>query len=101
MLTWPVKPGRPVWIHDCVGGDGAVKELIRTNDPVLLSWLKALLADRGIESVVFDTHTSVLEGSASAIPRRLMVGDDDHPEARRALAEAGEAPCPPERSGRT
>ena len=69
MLTWSVKPGRPVWIHDCFGGDGAVKELIRTNDPVLLSWLKALLADRGIEYVVLDTHTSVLEGSASAIPR--------------------------------
>ena len=78
-----------------------MKELIRTNDPVLLSWLRALLADRGIESVVFDTHTSVLEGSASAIPRRLMVGDDDHPRARRALAEAGEAPCPSKGSGRT
>ncbi len=67
-----------------------MKELLRTNDLVKLSWLKALLADSGIEAVVLDNHTSVLEGSALAIPRRLAVIDDDLPQARRILAEAGE-----------
>ena len=67
-----------------------MKELLRTNDLVKLSWLTALLADSGIEAVVLDTHTSVLEGSALAIPRRLTVSDDDLPRARRILADAGE-----------
>jgi hypothetical protein len=67
-----------------------MKELLRTNDPVLLTWLAALLRDQGVESVVFDTHTSVLEGSANAIPRRMMVIDDDYVAARRILIEAGE-----------
>ncbi len=67
-----------------------MKELLRTNDPVLLTWLAALLRDQGVESVVFDTHTSVLEGSANAIPRRMMVIDGDYDAARRILIEAGE-----------
>ncbi len=57
-------------------------ELLRTNDPVLISWLSALLADEGIDAHVFDSHTSVLEGSAGAIPRRIMVAEDDYPRAR-------------------
>ncbi|MAG95211.1 MAG: DUF2007 domain-containing protein [Alphaproteobacteria bacterium] len=64
-------------------------ELLRTNDPILLSWLTALLADQGIPAVVFDGHTAVLEGSVSAIQRRLMVGRDDVVRARRLMADAG------------
>jgi hypothetical protein len=67
-----------------------MKELVRTNDPVLLSWLTALLRDSGIESHVFDTHMSILEGSAGAIPRRLMVADDDEAAARRLIEQAGD-----------
>ena len=55
-----------------------MRELLRTNDPVLISWLRALLADAGIDAQVFDTHTSVLEGSAGAIPRRIMVAEADY-----------------------
>ena len=65
-----------------------MKELLRTNDLVRLSWMQALLADAGIESVVLDTHTSVLEGSAGAVPRRMVVDDDDYERARRLMAEA-------------
>lgn len=68
-----------------------MKELLRTTDVVRLSWLTALLADAGIEAIVLDSHMSVLEGSVNAIPRRLMVGTDDHRQARRVLAEAGES----------
>ena len=67
-----------------------MKELVRTNDPVLLSWLVALLRGEGIEAHIFDTHTSILEGSAGAIPRRLMVADEDEAAARQALEEAGQ-----------
>ena len=67
-----------------------MKELLRTNDLVKLTWLTALLADAGIEAVVLDSHTSVLEGSALAIPRRLAVLEEDYDRARRILAEAGE-----------
>lgn len=68
-----------------------VKELVRTNDVVKLSWMKALLSDAGIESFLLDNYTSVLEGSAAAIPRRLMVADDDYDAAVRVLSDAGEA----------
>ena len=71
-----------------------MKELLRTNDLVKLSWLRALLADAGIEALVLDQHTSVLEGSAGAIPRRLMVTEDDYARAQRVLAEAGESEQP-------
>ncbi|MDP7164908.1 MAG: DUF2007 domain-containing protein [Alphaproteobacteria bacterium] len=64
-------------------------ELLRTNNPILLSWLGALLADQGIPAVVFDGHTAVLEGSVTAIQRRLMVSRDDAASARRLMAEAG------------
>ena len=66
-----------------------MKELVRTNDAVLLSFLQALLRDSGIEPVVFDTHTSIMEGSIGAIPRRLMVIDEDFEQARALVAAAG------------
>lgn len=64
-------------------------ELLRTNDPVMLSWLIALLRDSGIEAVVLDTHMSIFEGSIGAIPRRLMVMGSDLILARKLLDEAG------------
>ena len=67
-----------------------MKELLRTNDVVRLSWLEALLADAGVGTVVLDLHTSVLEGSIGILPRRLMVSDDDYLRARRVLQDAGE-----------
>jgi hypothetical protein len=65
-----------------------MKELLRTNNIVRLSWLQALLTDAGIGSVVLDQHTSLIEGSIGAIPRRLMVAERDHPRARNLIAEA-------------
>jgi len=54
-----------------------MKELIRTNDPVKLSYVTALLSEEGIETVVFDNYTSFAEGTISAVQQRLMVIDDD------------------------
>ncbi len=67
-----------------------MKVLLRTNDVVKLSWLQALLADSGIETMVLDMHTSILEGSAGAIPRRLAVAEGDYQRACRVLDAAGE-----------
>ncbi len=67
-----------------------MKELLRTNDVVQISWVVALLADAHIEALVMDTHSSIVEGSIGAIPRRIMVVDEDLEAARRVLREAGE-----------
>jgi len=63
-------------------------ELIRTNDAVFLSWLLAQLAGEDIEAVVLDGHASVMEGSISAIQRRVMVIERDLYRAKGILAEA-------------
>jgi Putative prokaryotic signal transducing protein len=68
-----------------------MKELLRTNDVVRLSWLQALLRDAGIVSLVLDQHTSLVEGSIGAIQRRLMVSERDHRRAETVLAQADEA----------
>jgi hypothetical protein len=65
-------------------------ELTRTNDPVLLSWLIAQLSEEGIDALVLDTYASVMEGSISAIQRRVMVVEDDLSLAQSILAEADE-----------
>jgi hypothetical protein len=59
-----------------------------TNDPVRLSFLAALLADAGIETFVLDQHASAVEGSVSAIQRRLMVLSEDYSRACRVLTDA-------------
>jgi len=60
-------------------------ELTRTNDPVLISWLSAHLQGAGIEHVVLDAHTSVMEGSIGAIQRRVMILAEDEKAARAVL----------------
>jgi hypothetical protein len=67
-----------------------MKELLRTNDPVRLSFVQALLRDSGIESLVLDHHTSLVEGSIGAIPRRLVVTERDYLRACSLLAAVGE-----------
>ena len=65
-----------------------MRELLRTNDLVLLSYASHLLEEAGITSYVFDGHMSVLEGSIGALPRRLMVEEGDFAAAAAALGNA-------------
>ena len=65
-------------------------ELYRTNDPVLLSWIQARLAAMDVPALVFDSHTSLLEGSAVAIQSRVMVRPENLNQAQLILAEAEE-----------
>ena len=64
--------------------------MLRTNDPVRLSWVEALLRDSRIDSLVLDHHTSLVEGNIGAILRRLMVAEGDYRRACALLAAAGE-----------
>ena len=66
-----------------------MRALLLTNDPVVLSFASSLLADAGIEAVVFDQHVSLMEGSIGAFPRRLVVAEDDWAQSARVLREAG------------
>ena len=65
-----------------------MKELFRSNDLVRLSWAEALLSEAGIQSLVLDQHTSLVEGSIGAIQRRLMVDERDHARAQQLIADA-------------
>lgn len=66
-----------------------MRELVRTNDQVLVSAVGALLDGAGIRHLVFDQNMSVLEGSLGILPRRVLVAEDDIAAARRLLADAG------------
>ncbi len=67
----------------------AMQPVIRSNDPVELSFAQSVLVDAGIDCILLDQHTSMLEGSIGAIPRRLCVADDDLDDARDLLRAAG------------
>lgn len=67
-----------------------MRELLRSNELVFLSWIQALLTSEGIEPIILDEHTSVLEGSTWAIPRRVMVHDEDYHRARRLVMDVGD-----------
>ncbi len=69
-----------------------MRELVRTNDPVMISWLVALLQEAGITAIVLDTHTSIIEGSVNAIQRRLMVVADDYSRARYLMEHSKPEP---------
>lgn len=71
-------------------GDPSIpmRELLRSNDPVMLSWAEAMLSGAGIDVVVLDLHASVVDGSISAIARRLMVNDEDWTRARKVIDDA-------------
>ena len=66
-----------------------MKELIRTNDAVIISFVEALLRDAGIGHFVADQNMSVLDGSLGILPRRIMVDADEIDRARAILADAG------------
>ena len=65
-----------------------MRELTRSNNQIYLSWLSAVLNDAGIEYIIFDTHTALVEGSITAIEKRLMVTEQDFNEAKALLKEA-------------
>ncbi len=63
-------------------------ELVRTNDPVIISAVEGLLDEAGIRYQVTDRNMSVLEGSIGAFQIRVLVPDEDEVEARALLTDA-------------
>jgi tRNA1(Val) A37 N6-methylase TrmN6 len=66
-----------------------MRELVRTNNAVLITAIEALLKSADIPHVVLDRHMSVLEGSLGILPRRILVDDEHQEVARQLLADAG------------
>ncbi|MDK9695626.1 MAG: DUF2007 domain-containing protein [Siculibacillus sp.] len=66
-----------------------MEELVRSNDPVLIATVEALLTGADIVHFVADRHMSVLEGSIGIFARRVMVDADEVSRARRLLTDAG------------
>ncbi len=66
-----------------------MEELLRSNDPVVIATVEALLGGAGIVHFVADRHMSVLEGSIGIFARRVLVDADEADRARRLLVDAG------------
>ena len=66
-----------------------MRELVRTNDMVLVSAIGALLDGANIHHLVLDQNMSVLDGSLGILPRRILIAEEDAAEAKEILADAG------------
>ena len=66
----------------------SMQELMRSNDPVLISFVDALLKDSQIPHFVADVHMSILDGSIGVLPRRVLVDPEQIEKARRLLKDA-------------
>jgi hypothetical protein len=66
-----------------------MKELVRTNNPALISFIIALLKEAEIGHFLADEHASIMDGSIGALPRRILVDGERETEARRLLSDAG------------
>lgn len=63
-------------------------ELVRTNDPAVISVIEGLLDGAGIPYQVTDRNMSILEGSINAIQMRILVPDEEETDARELLSDA-------------
>ena len=62
-----------------------MKEVLRTNNLILISWVQTILDDAGIQNKLLDTHASNIEGNISAIQRRLVVSNDDFQQSQKLI----------------
>ena len=54
-----------------------MKELIRTNDLILISRIQSILINATIHYDLLDVYVSTIEGSINAIQKRIVVSNDD------------------------
>jgi hypothetical protein len=66
-----------------------LREILRTNDIVLVSAVVALLDGAGIRHLVLDQNMSVLEGSLGVLPKRILVAEGQELTARQIMEDAG------------
>lgn len=72
-----------------------MRAVLKTTNPVVLNFAEVLLADAGVQSVVFDGEMSIMDGSVGILPRRLMVDDEDFARAVGLLHDGIEGYRPP------
>lgn len=60
-------------------------EVMRTTNPVDISYIEAILKDAGIHMAVFDSNISIIEGSIGLFPKRVMISEDDSAVVRDLL----------------
>jgi hypothetical protein len=65
-----------------------MRELVLTDDAVLVSYIETLLGDAGIDVVVLDRNLNQLHGAVGRVPQRLMVPDERWSQARSILKDA-------------
>ena len=63
--------------------------VLKTVNPATLNFAQAVLKEADIPFFVMDQNVSIIDGSIGIIPRRLMVVDEDAPDARQAMIDAG------------
>jgi len=66
-----------------------MEELLRSNDPVTISFVETLMREAGIGVLVADQNMSIMDGSLGILPRRILVDADRIDEARRIVRDAG------------
>tara|TARA_X000001036_G_scaffold393683_1_gene393437 strand:- start:6 stop:227 length:222 start_codon:yes stop_codon:yes gene_type:complete len=64
-----------------------MKILVKSNDIIYLTWVKSILSYNNIEFFVLDESMSSTEGNISAIPVRILVGNDDLENAKYLISE--------------
>jgi hypothetical protein len=75
---------------------GEMKELIKSNDPVLLSYIDALLNEADIFHEIADIHLGTLDGMIGVLARRVMVNEADLDAARDIIRTAIDNPPQPD-----
>ena len=60
-------------------------ELLRSNDAVLMSFVRSLLTEANIPFSMLDQNMSIMEGSIGVLQQRIMVEDERLFEARKLL----------------
>jgi hypothetical protein len=66
-----------------------MRDLVTSNDAVLLNYVEVLLEDAGIGVAVFDGNMSAVQGTLGAVQKRLAVPEENWAQARRLLDDAG------------
>jgi len=64
-----------------------MKEIIRTNDLILISRIQSILNDEAIKYEILDSHASIIEGTIDAIKKRVVVSKDDFIRAYRIIQD--------------
>lgn len=62
-------------------------ELLRSNDVVLMSFVRSLLSEASIPFTLLDQNMSIMEGSIGVLQQRIMVEDERLAEARTLLTD--------------